>query len=98
VGAGGFKVDVVGAGGGDQDQLELRAGGQGAALSRILLLIATLAPCRRSMTLSGVVSRTAAVAEACAGAEVKIAEVQRRVIKEDGAASIRHQLYLLCCE
>jgi hypothetical protein len=45
VGAGGFKVDVVGAGGRHQDQLELRAGRQGFGVEGILLLIATWTPC-----------------------------------------------------
>ena len=31
-------------------------------------------------------------------AEVEIAEVQGRMIEENGAASVRHQLYLLCIE
>jgi hypothetical protein len=31
-------------------------------------------------------------------AEVEVAQVQGRVVEENGAVSVRHQLYLLCNE
>jgi hypothetical protein len=98
VGAGGFKVDVVGAGGGDQDQLELRAGGQGGVEQDFIADDDAGALQAFDDVVWRGVCMQLQLAEACAGAEVKVAEVQRRVIKEDGAASVRHQLYLLCCE
>jgi hypothetical protein len=39
------------------------------------------------------------VAEALAKwVEIEIAEVQGRMVEENGAARVRHQLYLLCIE
>eukprot|EP01132_Coremiostelium_polycephalum_P018795 gene18794-biopygen10190 len=97
VGAGGDQVDVVGAGGGHQDQLQLGAGRQGLGIQRDLVADGHLRALQAFDNVFGCgLLVQAQLAEECPQpAEVQVPEVQGRVIKEDGAAIVRHQLYLL---
>lgn len=97
VGAGGGEVDIVGAGSRYKDQLELGAGLQGFGVEGDLVTDRHLCTLQ---ALDHVLWRGMCVqlqvAEAVAQfAEVQVPKVQGRVIKEDGAAIVRHQLYLL---
>ncbi|MND87561.1 hypothetical protein D3C80_795630 [compost metagenome] len=100
VGAGGSEVDVVGAGGGDQDQLEVRAGGHGGGVDQDLVTDGDRGALEVFDDLIGQgLGEQLQFAETTAQrVEVKVAEVQGRVVEEYGAASVRHQLYLLCNE
>ena len=71
-----------------------------AASMRILLVMATVAPLRCSTHLIGQgLGEQLQFAESFAqGAEVEIAQVQGRVVEENSAVNVRHQLYLLCIE
>ncbi|MNP51539.1 hypothetical protein D3C76_1458680 [compost metagenome] len=100
MGAGGGEVDIVGAGGGDQDQLEIRAGGHGGGIDQDLVADGDGGTLEVFDDLIGQgLGEQLQIAETTAQrVEVKVAEVQGRVVEENGAASIRHQLYLLCIE
>ena len=86
-----------GAGGRHQNQLEFRAGRQGFAVERDFVTDRHL---RALQVLDHILRRGACqqlqVAETVSQlAEIEVAQIQGRVIKEDGAAIVRHQLYLL---
>ena len=98
--AGGHQIDIVGAGGADQDQLQSGVGGHrgrvdhhfvgdrhGGALEPFGHLL------RRGAGEQ--LQRVEAVAQRL---QVQVAEVQGRVIEENGAGGVCHQLYLLCLE
>ncbi|MNL33809.1 hypothetical protein D3C87_1557390 [compost metagenome] len=100
MGAGGGEVDIVGAGGRDQDQLEIRAGGHGGGIDQDLVTDGDGGALEVFDDLIGQgLGEQLQIAETTAQrVEVKVAEVQGRVVEENGAASVRHQLYLLCNE
>ncbi|MNQ95336.1 hypothetical protein D3C85_1108900 [compost metagenome] len=98
LGTRGVQVDIVGAGGGHQDQLEVRAGRQGFAIEHhfvadhgagALQALTHLLRCSAGVQLQFIET-------AAQFAEVEITQVQRGVIEEDGATIVTHQLYLLC--
>ena len=97
LGTGGGQVDVVGAGGGDQDQLQVGAGGQGLGVEQDLVTDRYLGTLQAldHLVRRGLLAQLQVAENFPQLAEVKVPLVQGRVIKEDGAAIVRHQLYLL---
>ncbi|EJT82926.1 hypothetical protein PPS11_42054 [Pseudomonas putida S11] len=87
LGARGCQVDVVGAGGGHQDQLQLRVGGQGRGVEHDLVADHRY----RALKAFGDLLRTGGgeqfelVELLLQGREVEIAQVQGLVIEKHGA-------------
>ncbi len=91
---GGLQVDVVDAGGRDEDQLEFRAGGEGLRIQGHLVDDGNL---RAAQALDDLFRRAQVVADqlvegAAQRGEVEVALVERGEVEENGA--IGHQLYL----
>ena len=97
MGAGGFKVDVIGAGGRHQDQLELGAGRQGLGRERDFVADGDLGALQALQNIfwRGLFKQLKLAEAVMQTAEVEVAQVQGRVVEEDGAAIVHDQLYLL---
>ena len=100
VGTSGSEVDVVGAGSGDEYQLQLGAGGHGGGIDEDFVADGdggTLEVFDHLVRQGLGVQLQFAETIAQRG-EVEVAQVQGGVVEENGAARVRHQLYLLCNE
>ena len=97
LGAGGFKVDIVGAGGRHQDQLELGAGGQGLGRERDFIADGDVGALQALQHIfwRGLFKQLQLAEAVMQTAEVEVTQVQGRVVEEDGAAIVHDQLYLL---
>ena len=95
--AGGAQVDVVGAGGGHQNQLQFGAGGQGVRAQAHLVADSHLGALQ---AFGGLFAGAGVVQDQFAEhlaqwRQVEIAEVEGGVVEEDRAGAVAHQLYLL---
>lgn len=95
--AGRAQIDIVGAGGSHQDQSQIGAGRQGFGAQGDLVADDHLGALQAlDHLLRGGVGMQLQGAEAVVQrTQVQVAQVQRAVIEEDGAAIVDHELYLL---
>ncbi|MNI51393.1 hypothetical protein D3C73_1061190 [compost metagenome] len=100
MGAGGREVDVVGAGGGDQDQFQLGAGSDGGRVDLDLVGDGDAGALEvlDHLVGQGLVEQLQFAESFAQRAEIEIAQVQGWVVEENSAVNVRHQLYLLCNE
>lgn len=96
MGLGGAQVDVVGTGGGDQDQSQIRAGVECGGVQRHLVADGDLCTLqafgdliRRRMGVQGQLGEGL-----LHRLHVEVAEVEGSMVEEDGAWAVAHQLYL----
>ncbi|MNO84469.1 hypothetical protein D3C76_758090 [compost metagenome] len=93
LGASGGQVDIVGAGGGHQDQLQLRVGGQGCGVEHDLVADHCHGALQafRDLVRAGGGEQFELVELLLQGRKVEVAKVQGLVIEKHGATRAGHE-------